>query len=179
MKKSDNKQSAQRFRGITLLEMLLYVSIVTGLLIMSGIVAMNVVFGKARILAFEEVGENARSSFHHVENGLNDAAAMTVPALGEASSTISFRMSDPDLDPTVFRVEDGVLTMQQGAYGKVAITSSAVRIANVLFSNVSFASSSAQTLRVEMTLSSGVINPRGNQKVTKTFYTTLYKDDSF
>ncbi len=167
--KKNNKQ-----KGATLLELLLYIGIITVVLSISGTLSMNVLFGKARAAAFEEVSANARISFHLITTKINNAGSIDI-TLGEASSTIELGMSNSLQDPTVFGVEDGMLWQREGVSEKVFLTTDNVEITDIEFQNVSFTETS-YTIRVRMTIESDIIHPRGDQKVSKVFYTTIYKE---
>ncbi len=169
-----NKKSNKQ-KGTTLLELLLYVGIVTVVLSISGTLSMNILFGKARAAAFEEVAANTRISFHLMTTEISNADSIDI-AQGMASSSIVLGVSDPSRDPVVFGVENGLLWQKEGETERIFLTTDNVTITDIEFQNISF-TETFHTIRIRMNMESEVIHPRGNQKVSKVFYTTVYKGE--
>jgi len=158
-------------RGFTLIEFLLYITIVATVVLIAGGIGLNVLLGKAKLSALQEVSQNARFSIEKIAYEVRNAEAINSPAPGLASSTLSLQMAVAGVNPTVFDLSNGVLRIQEGTSDAINLTSSEVTVSSVQFLNVSY-SGTPGTVRVEMTVT--FTNPDNRQEYTveQTFYTT-------
>lgn len=67
-------------KGTTLLEFLLYISITGIILFVVGAIGYNILFGKAKLRAIEEVNENGRSAIEKISDTIRNADAINTPA---------------------------------------------------------------------------------------------------
>lgn len=162
---------SSRSRGFTLIEFLIYIGIVGIVLVVASAVGFNVLFGKAKLGAIEEVSQNARFSIEYIAERVRNAQAVNSPSIGTTASSLSLQMADSSKNPTIFDISGGVVRIKEGAGATVGITSSEVVVTNIQFSNISYAFTPG-TVRVEMTVQYNNPSARKEYEFQKTFYTT-------
>jgi len=160
-------------QGFTLIELILYVGITAVILLTAGAIGMNILFGKSKLLAVEEVSQNARFAMEVIVERVRDSNGINTPVPGSGSPTISLSMSNPAQDPTVFTATSGLIWLQEGTSSSVALTSQDVIVTNVQFSNVSYPGATG-TVRIEFTVESNNPGNRQEYQFQSTFYTTVH-----
>lgn len=160
------------YKGSTFIELLLYIGIVSVVLLASSSIAMNVLYGKAKISAIEEVSQNGRFALEKISGTIRNADEIGTPVLGEVSSTLSLTMPDSAFDPTVFDLDGGRLWMKKGSMPKKALTGNGVVVEDIQFSNVSYVDTSG-TIRIKVEIASRNPNNRKEFEVQQIFYTTV------
>ena len=158
-------------KGFTILEFLLYIGLVGIILVVAGAIGLNVLFGKAKLAAIEEVSQNARFIIEKIADRVRNAEAINSPSQGTTTFLLSLQMSDPAKDPTVFDVSGNSLRMQEGGGAAITITSSEVIVSGVQFSNISYPDTPG-TVRIQMTVKFVNLDSRQEYNFEKTFYTT-------
>ena len=124
-------------RGFSIIETILYVAILIMIMGTMVIFLVNVVRRESKVTMVLEVNQNARFAIEKINSIIRNSKDATVPTDGGGSgSTLSLTMPNAAVSPTVFTVTNGVLTMQQGAAAAVPITSSAVKVSNLTFTNL-------------------------------------------
>lgn len=139
-----------RQSGFTLVELLLYLAILsTILLAVSGFV-VEMLAANAKNTAIAEVGQQANQVLSAIEVTGQNASAITTPAVGTSSITLTF--TTPSNSPASFTQTAGVLTLSRGGGPAVALTNSRVGVSNFSASNLSAAGTSG-IVRIQFTLS--------------------------
>lgn len=158
-------------KGFTFIEFLLYIGIVGVVLTVAGAIGLNVLFGKAKLIAIEEVSQNARFTMEKITESIRSAQQINSPTQGATSSTLSLQMADAAKNPTVFTLASGILQIQESTGAVVDLTSSEVVVSALQFSNISYPNTPG-AVRIEMTLQ--FTNPENRQeyRFEETFYTT-------
>lgn len=166
-----NKKRCGVNKGFTLIEFLLYIGIVGIVLLVAGAICLNVLFGKAKLMAIEEVSQNTRFTIEKIADRVRNANTINSPTQGVSTSTLSLQMADSAKNPTVFDLSSGVVRITEGTGSAVNLTSSEVTVTNLQFSNISY-SNTPGTVRIQMTVK--LTNPENRQEYNfeKTFYTT-------
>lgn len=158
-------------KGFTLLEFVLYIGIVGIVLLVAGAIGLNVLFGKAKLMAVEEVSQSARFALERMSERIRSAKAIVNPLPGAAAAALSLEFADADKNPTVFDAAAGILRIKEGLGAPIPLTANEVSITDLQFSNISYPNTPG-TLRVELRLK--LVNPENRQEYNfeKTFYTT-------
>jgi len=156
-------------RGFTLIEFLIYIAIVGTVLLVTGAIGFNVLFGKAKLMAIEEVSQNARFTMERIAMSVRNAETIQSPVPGASDSVLALKMADKTKNPTSFRLSDGSFKESPGAF--VNLTSSETMVTALQFSNISYPNTPG-TIRIQMTLQ--YTNPlnRPEYRFSKIFYTT-------
>lgn len=157
--------------GFTLIEFLLYTAIVGTVLLAAGAVTFNVLFGKAKLAALGEVSQGGRAAMEQMSFTIRNATEINSPATGANTTSLSLQVADPAKNPTVFNLQNGILQITEGASAPVAITSSALNITGITFTNASSANASS-TMRIQLTVAYRNATGQQEYNVQRTFYTT-------
>ncbi|GEM_PF-771077 len=122
----------QRYRGFTLVEILIYagiVAVVGGVL--TGILTTSLKVNQ-RESASSEVTQQLDFTIKTIERLVRQSSNVEIPA-GEATSTLVLRMPDTAKDPTYIRYENEALTIQEGSAEPSSLTTSKVLVTAASF----------------------------------------------
>ncbi len=142
MKKSINN-------GFTIIEFLVYISILAIAVNAMGGVALNVFKVGARTDAIQEVAHNGRFAMQRIGQAVKSASAVLSPETEGGVLTLEF--AEADKNPTIFDVSESVLRIKEGNKGYVGLTSSEVDVKSLKFSRVSL--SGLDSVEIEMDIS--------------------------
>lgn len=157
--------------GFTLIEFLLYIVIVGVILVVVGGIGLNILLGKAKQGALEEVSQNARFVMENITSAVRGAQSVNSPARGFSSSTLSLAMASSSVNPTIFDLSGGMARIKEGLGAFVSLTSGEVLVTDLQFSNVSYPGAPG-AVRIQVTVRQ--VNPdnRPEYNFEETFYTT-------
>lgn len=158
-------------RGFTLIEFLLYIGLVGIVLTVAGAIGLNILFGKAKLGAIEEVSQNARFAMEKISERTRNAEAITNPGIGATGPSLSLQMADSSKNPTIFDIAGGILRIKEGAGSPVDLTSNELAVISLQFSNISYTGIPG-TARIQMTVQYNNPSGRKEYEFQKTFYTT-------
>ncbi len=142
MKESTNK-------GFTIIEFLVYITILATVVNAMGGVALNVFRVGARTDAIQEVAHNGRFAVQRIGQAVKLASSVILPETGGNSLTLEFE--DEDKNPTIFDVSGGVLRIKEGNKGYVDLTTPKVDVGGIEFRKIS--SSGLDSVKIEMNIS--------------------------
>lgn len=139
--------------GFTLIELLIYIVIIGGVTVTFLSYSLSVAQSRNKTYVVQEVQANARVAMEIISQRIRAASAVTSPINGNAGSSLTLVMSDPNKNPTIIDENaNGALQMKEGASGAyVPITSSRVKVTNLVFTNLS-GNSPRENIRIELTL---------------------------
>jgi type II secretory pathway pseudopilin PulG len=140
-------------QGHTLIEMLLYVALFVILFTFLTDIILNMLDGKTRLEAVNEVTQATREGMTRMELAIRNAASVTTPAAGSTSSSLVLATDVAATNPTTFFVTDGVLRMQEGTSAAVDLTGDGVAVQSLLFRNFG-ATGAPGSIRIELSVSS-------------------------
>ena len=101
--------------GTTIVELILYMAIVTGLLVGVGAVSMNMFEAKNKGQAVGEVSMAASNALSVIEEAVRESQSVTLPLIGFASTSITLATASPATNPTVIRASGNNIEMLIGA----------------------------------------------------------------
>jgi type II secretory pathway pseudopilin PulG len=158
--------------GFTLLELLLYVSIIGTLL-----GALALFFGmtaevRLRNQAVSEVTQQGQAAMETIASSVRNATAITTPATGASGSTLTVTVPTASLSPTIVASDGTTLTIKEGSGTAIALTNSKVRVTTISIKNLS-RSASKGTVQISFTLAR--VNPSNRPELdyNRTFTTTI------
>jgi type II secretory pathway pseudopilin PulG len=166
------KKCTSKKSGFTLIESLMYFSILAILLVVIGSILFQVLLGKIKAETIQEVSQNARIVTERIADRVRNAQSITTPSIGQTSSSLSLSMTDTSKNPTVFDVSNGRLRIKEGSASAQNITSDEVSISALSFTNVSYTSTPG-TVRIALTLSASNTSLLKAYTYQDTFYTTV------
>jgi len=140
-------------RGFTLIETLIYVAIF-GILVtaLTSFASALITTRIANQLVFE-VNDQGSQAIKILTQTLRNAKQVNSPTIGNTAANLSIVTESPATSPTVFSASGGVLYITEGSDSSVALTNKNVTVSNLLFSNVSHATT-PNSIKVSFTLTS-------------------------
>ena len=157
--------------GFTLIELLIYIGMAAVLLSIVGVIGINILMSKARLMATDEVASNGRYALERIGDLVSSANGVTAPALGLSASTLTLTMATSSLSPTVVSLSGGKVYVQQGVGANLAITSANVTATSLTFNNLSTAGD-PPVIRISLNLKYNNPSNRPEYNVSEAFVTT-------
>lgn len=136
-------------QSFTLIELLIYSAIVSVVLLTASSFLWNIVWGNLKETAFQEAQQNSRFALTRITQEIKKAKSINAPLPGFSQNSISLEMTDDDLNPTIFDLDQQKIRMRQGASPSLYLTSDQAVISNLLFTNLSYPVTPG-TVRVEI-----------------------------
>ncbi len=157
-----------RQTGYTLIELLLYVSIV-GVLLISvtgfyGLVADTRVKGQS----INEVEQQGALAMDLIAQTIRNATGITAPVAGASGSSLTVTVPTGALSPTIFNLSGTTLQIKEGAATAVPLTNSKVQVTSLTFTNLT-RSGTPGIVRISMTISRTNPNNNNAYEYQKTF----------
>ncbi len=121
-------------KGFSVIEFLIYITIISFIIVTLGLVSMNIFSVGARTNAIQEVAHNGRFAMHKIGSTINEADSLIAPETQGQLLHLTF--NDPLRDPTVFDVSNGKLRITEGSGDPIELTTSKVNIDRILFKKV-------------------------------------------
>ena len=97
--------SPKMVRGFTLIELIIYIAIVGGMLVLITGFLWNILFGNIKETSYQEVQQNARFALTKITQETKKATGIISPLPGATSSSLSLKMEASNLNPTVFDID--------------------------------------------------------------------------
>ena len=168
-------------RGFTLVELLLYISVTTVLLISIVLFLQVLLETNIKNQTIAEVEGQGIQIMNILTDALYAASAVTTPATSTSSSTLELVYTDAGKNPVIIEKVSSVLRITEGhAYpvpfegvaSTTALSNSRVTVSSIRFDNLS-ASSTPGIIGIRFTLTH--TNPEGRQEFDygKTFYDSV------
>lgn len=158
-------------QGYTLLELLLYITIVSTLLL-----AVTAFFGmnaetRIKNQTISEVDQQGTFALNYIAQTLRNATLISAPAIGTSASQITVTVPTASLSPTVFSLSDTTLQVKEGSAAAIPLTSSTVQVSDLTFKNLS-RSSTNEIVQISFTLNRVNASGRNEFDYQKTFTTS-------
>ncbi len=159
--------------GFTLLELLLYVSLATILLLATALFLSLLLESRVKNQTIAEVEQQGSQVMQTITQTLRNATVLNVPARGTKTSSLSLNTLTSVNNPTVFKTSGGVIYVTKGSAAAIPLTNSRVSASGLAFSNLSRLGTPG-VVHVQFTLS--VINRTGRDEYS--FKRAFYGDAS-
>jgi type II secretory pathway pseudopilin PulG len=164
------KRLIRNVKGFTLIEMILYVAICSGLLLSLALFFVYIIGQRVKNQAIVDVNQQGQQVIWLVTQTVRNGRSINSPGIGASSTSLSITTGNALLDPTIFDVTaSGTLEIKEGSTAYVPLTNSHVTVSTITFQNISSASSTDRVLRLNFTLTYN--NPSGKPEYdyTKSF----------
>ena len=149
-------------KGSTLIELIVYIGIVTIVLLVAMDFVWQVIYGDVKIRSLRETQQNARFAMEKIVRIIKSASGINSPTAGNSSDSISLKMADSNLNPTTIKVSDaGEIQVTQGTNDSYELTNKRVIVDNLKFTNVS-SQGTPGAVRIEMAVKHA--NPSGRNE---------------
>lgn len=161
---SNKKRCKNWCRGFTLLELLIYVAILSGLMIVSTNMFISLSRGQGQSQAKAEVDTAIRFATELLRQDIKNASAVSTPSVGVPNSTLSLTRSILGVPTTIiYDISGGVLRRKEGAASAVNITNSNITVSTPTFTrientNLVFSSTSV-AIKINMTFGYNSTSP--------------------
>jgi len=138
-------------QGYTLIELLLYVAIVSALL--TGVVAFFGIVIDARVKnqSVTEVNEQGSFALDYVAQTIRSATSITSPTIGTTGTLLTVIVPTGSLSPTTFSLSSGSLQVKEGTASAINLTGSKVQVTAFSVKNLSRGSTSG-LVQISLTL---------------------------
>ena len=166
------RKPKNKYRGTTLIEMILYVAIVAVLLVGVGVVSMSIMDAKSKGRAIGDVFTAATKVFGTMAELVSVQSAITTPGLLATSSVLETVSQVPGVGVERVALVDGALFRTSGTNPPVRLTPTLVRVDDVIFSSVGTMSTTT-AVRVTVLLSASTTGVWRPYQFAETFTTTL------
>jgi|GEM_PF-1215493 len=147
-------------KGVTLVEVLLYVSVVSIILIAMSAFNGAIIQSRIKNTTVLEVEQQGMLAMQTIAQSIRSAEAINSPSAGTDDSSLSIDLPD-DGAPTVFSVSDDSLWVERGGSVAVRLTNNRVIVDELLFENLT-QDSVSDTVRIMLTLNHR--NPAGRNE---------------
>jgi len=146
-------------QGLTLIELLIYIAILSSVLVLITGFFWNIALGYIKETSYQEVQQNARFALTKITQETKKTTGINHPPPGTTAAFLSLTMADISVNPTVFDAVDGKLKITQGSPPiSYYLTSDQVIVSSLQFTNLT-ATGTLGTIRIEMTID--YTNPSG------------------
>jgi len=129
-----NKCSNQR--GFTLLELLLYVSIMSIVMLATVTFFGTIITSRVRNQSIAEVNDQGAQAMDLMLQTIRTATSITTPAAAGSGSSLTVVVPTSSQSPTIFNLSGTALQIKQGAAAAVSTTSNKVQITSITFKNL-------------------------------------------
>jgi len=143
-------------KGFTLIEMLLYLSILSIIVIAMSSFLFLSYNSRIKATVIAEIEQQGNQTMSLITQNIRNAQSITSPSPGTASSSLTLTEYSAGVSPTIIAQSVNKLQMTEGVNPVVDITSNRVIISGLTFQNLTRASSPG-TIRIQFTLN--YLNP--------------------
>ena len=157
-------------RGLTLVEMILYVGICSALLLSLSSFYIFLLSSRIKSQATTEVEQQGLQAVQLMSQTVRNARSLDTPSVGSSGSLLSVTMINALLNPTTFDADaSGTLRIKEGSGPYIPLTNSHIAVSALTFQNVSSSSSTDRVLHYSFTVTYN--NPTGKNEYSyaKTF----------
>lgn len=122
-------------KGFTLIELMLYVAIVSVLL--STVVGLYMALAQSRtkMQAVSEVEMQGYHAMAQVTAAIRGGQSISSPTPGNASGSLTLVTGATSTNPTIIDVMSSTLRIKEGTSNPIALTNSRVQVSNLVFEN--------------------------------------------
>jgi type II secretory pathway pseudopilin PulG len=158
-------------RGFTLVEILLYISIASVMLLVTTLFLQTLLESRIKNQTIAEVEQQGLQVMQMITQKVRNAENITIPTQGANDSSLTLDVLDLASDPTIFDLSSGVIRTTEGTSSAVSLTNSRVVASSLVFENLS-GTDTPGIVRIEFIITH--INPSGRNEYdfSKTFQTS-------
>lgn len=160
-------------KGFTLVEVMLYVTIVSVLLIVVVQYWSSLIGSAVRIRLEQDAQDSSRFAVETLGSYVRRATGISAPGPGATSTVLQLQMPDAGENPTIFDVDNGILRVAPGDSGPYEIIPEKVEVTSIEFSNLTASTSTPGVLQVRFVMTA--LQPTAGQfvNISKTVQTSF------
>jgi len=164
------KKNLKNNNGSTLIELILYISLATGMLLVISMAFSIFFYSRIKNQTILEVDQQGAQIMQIVTQTIRNANSVNSPALGINDASLSLSVSDPLSNPTIFALSGNEINITEGLNPVVSLTNTSRIIASgLLFENLS-RNLTPNTIGISFTLSHVNSSGRNEYNYSRTFY---------
>ena len=155
-------------KGFTLIEMLLYLSILSVVVLALSSFLFLAYNSRVKATVIAEIEQQGNQTMSIITQNIRNAQSITTPSSGSSASSLTLSEYSAPLSPTVFAQTGNIMQITEGSNAAIAISSNRVVVSGLTFQNLSRASTPG-VIRIQFTLNH--VNPSniGQYIYSKTF----------
>lgn len=156
-------------KGFTLIEILLYVSLVSIIIFTIATFFRTLIQVQTRNEVTQEVDTYGNQLMSLITKAISDSTNIVTPVAGSSQSRIELSRIDPQRSPTIIELNAGNITISEGG-NNINLNSDRVIIQELTFTNLTPTINQGGVIRIKLTISH--INPDNIQEnnYTQTLY---------
>ncbi len=162
----------KRTHGYTLIELLLYISMIG--ILLSAVTVFFATTADARIKnqTISEVNDQGAYVMDYIAQTIRNATDITAPTIGTSSASLTLTVPTGSLSPTIFSLNGTTLQVKEGTATAVSLTSSKVQVTAFTIKNLSRSSTNGL---VQVSFALARINSGGRNEYDyqRTFTTSV------
>ncbi len=161
----------KKIKGFTLIESLLYISLVSVVLLSFIGFITAIVESQNKTLTINEVNQNGAIVVDYLNNYFRSSDSINSPTAGNSANSLS--LVNGVINPVVVNITSGAIQITEGANPAISLTSSNVIASNLTFKNLT-PTGLNEVIHYEFILTH--VNPdnRSDLNYSKTFYGSAY-----
>jgi type II secretory pathway pseudopilin PulG len=163
--------TSHRQSGYTLIELLLYVSVVGSLLIALSMFFATAADARVKGQTISEVNQQGTAAMEYITQTIRNADSITAPAAAGSGASLTLAVPTVALSPTIFDLSGTVLEVKEGTAAYIALTTNDLQITNLTFKNLT-RSGTAGVVQVSFTITRTNPNNKNEYDYQKTFVTS-------
>lgn len=163
--------SQKNKKGFTIVELLLYIGIVSVIVFSLSIFVTLVISVRTKNQTVLLVEQEGAAIMQNITQTIRNSSAINQPLAGATGATLSLEELNSSLNPTVFDLSNGALRIKEGTSQPIDLSSSMVTVSGLSFSNLT-RTGTFGTVRVQFTISRNNPNNRNEYDYSQIFYGT-------
>lgn len=157
--------------GYTLIELLLYVSIVGSLLTAISVFFASAADARIKTQSIAEVDQQGNAALDYIAQTIRNADGITAPSAGSTGTSLTVSVPNVSLNPTVFNLSGTTLQVKEGGDAAVALTNSKVAVSSLSVTNLT-RSGTKGIVQVSFVVSRVNVSNKNEYSYQKTFTTS-------
>ncbi|OHB22859.1 MAG: hypothetical protein A2939_03565 [Parcubacteria group bacterium RIFCSPLOWO2_01_FULL_48_18] len=134
-------------KGFSLIELIVYFAIF-GIAATLALSVFNFALeGKIAVRQMTEVHLNAQRTLEQIVERVRFSQTIT-----DASSTLQLAMASSSINPTIFGLSSGAITIKEGTGAAVSITPSTIYVSSLAFTKITNTAPSTSTVKIQLTV---------------------------
>lgn len=156
-------------KGFTLIEFILYISLLSILLLaLSGFYGL-VLRSRVKAQTIAEVEQSGVQIVQIISQSIRNASAINSPTTGNNATSLSLAVVNAGQSPTIFNLSGGVVQIKEGVATAIDLSNNRVTVSNLIFYNLSRASTPG-IISFQFTVSKINASGRNELDFSKIFY---------
>ncbi len=165
--------TAKSSKGFTLIEIMVYLALVSGILITATTFAWSVINSRTKAFTIQEVEQNGRYITQKIVGIIQEANSITLPTIGNTTGNLTLVMDDGGTENISINLNGEILEWQQDVGPTILLNSDQVRVTKMEFTNLSSVNDRSRNIKLVMTVEHINPNNRNEWKYIETFETTV------